>query len=202
MELVPLPNDHTAGTRPGSPTPRADVADNDLALGRLVDALTQSASGKDTAIVVTEDDARNGPDHVDAHRTLAQVISPHTRTGAVDSTPYPTASMLRTIEDLVGIGPLTRFDAQATPMTGAFTRRPARPTPRCDRPLLAPRRTRRRPPLVAVPARQPLVAQDQVDEGRFTEAIWQRVKGAGSTMPASWCLLRHAVLDPFTLRTR
>ncbi len=202
VELVRLPNDHTAWTRPGSPTPRAYVADNDLALGRLVDALTHSASGKDTAIVVTEDDARNGPDHIDAHRTLAQVISPYTRTGAVDSTPYTTASMLRTIEDLVGIGPLTQFDAQATPMAGAFTRRPARPTPRCDRPLLAPRRTRRRPPLAAVSARQPLVTQDQDDEGRFTEAIWQSVKGAGSTTPAPWCLLRHAVLDPFTLRTR
>ena len=185
VELVRLPNDHTAGTRPGSPTPRAYVADNDLALGRLVDAVTHSAYGKDTAIVVTEDDAQNGPDHIDAHRTLAQVISPYTRTGAVDSTLYTTASMLRTIEDLVGIGALTQFDAQATPMTGSFTRRPDSTPYTVVRPASAGTATNSTTaPLAAVSARQPLGKEDQIDEKSFNEAIWQSVKGAGSAMPA------------------
>ena len=185
VELVRLPNDHTAGTRPGSPTPRAYVADNDLALGRLVDAVTHSAYGKDTAIVVTEDDAQNGPDHIDAHRTLAQVISPYTRTGAVDSTLYTTASMLRTIEDLVGIGPLTQFDAQAMPMTGSFTRRPDSTPYTVVRPTSAGTATNSTTaPLAAVSARQPLGKEDQIDEKSFNEAIWQSVKGAGSAMPA------------------
>ncbi len=185
MEFVRLPTDHTSGTRPGFPTPRAYVADNDLALGRLVDTVTHSKYGKDTAIFVTEDDAQNGPDHVDAHRTLAQVISPYTRTGAVDSNLYTTASMLRTMEQIVGLGPLTQFDAQAPTMTGTFTRHPNLTTYNAVRPALAGNETNSATaPMAAVSARQPLAKEDQVNEKTFNEAIWKSVKGAGSTMPA------------------
>src|SRR5262249_39664289 len=124
VEFVRLPSDHTGGTAPGYPTPRAMVADNDLALGKLVDAVSHSPYWATTAIFVIEDDAQDGPDHVDAHRTAAQVISPYTQTAAVDSTFYSTVSMLRTIELIVGIAPLTQFDAQARPMTAAFTAKP------------------------------------------------------------------------------
>jgi YVTN family beta-propeller protein len=184
VELVRLPNDHTSATKPGSPTPRAYVADNDLALGRLVDAVTHSRYGKDTAIVVTEDDAQNGPDHVDAHRTLAQVISPYTRTGAVDSTLYSTASMLRTIEGFVGLTPLTQFDAQAAPMTGSFSSRADLTPYTAARPAQAGTATNGpNAPLAQLSARQPLGTEDQVDEQTFNEAIWQSVRGSGSTMP-------------------
>jgi YVTN family beta-propeller protein len=124
VEFVRLPNDHTATNTIGAPTPRAYVADNDYALGQLVDAVSHSKDWSSTAIFVIEDDAQEGPDHVDAHRTIAQVISPYTQTGNVDSTFYSQVSVLRTIEQIVGIGPMTQFDAAATPMLNAFTDTP------------------------------------------------------------------------------
>ena len=111
-------------TRRASPTPRAYVADNDYALGQLVDAVSHSKDWGSTAIFVIEDDAQEGPDHVDAHRTVAQVISPYTQTGKVDSTFYSQVSVLRTIEQIVGLAPMTQFDAAATPMLNSFTDTP------------------------------------------------------------------------------
>ena len=105
LQIVRLPNDHTSGTRPGAWTPRAMVADNDLALGRIVEAVTRSRYWKETAIFVLEADAQNGPDHVDSHRLIALVISPYARRGAVDSTMYSTVSVLRTIELILGLPP-------------------------------------------------------------------------------------------------
>jgi YVTN family beta-propeller protein len=124
VEFVRLPNDHTATNTIGAPTPRAYVADNDYALGQLVDAVSHSKDWGSTAIFVIEDDAQEGPDHVDAHRTIAQVISPYTQTGKVDSTFYSQVSVLRTIEQIVGISPMTQFDAAATPMLNAFSDTP------------------------------------------------------------------------------
>jgi YVTN family beta-propeller protein len=124
VEFVRLPNDHTATNTIGAPTPRAYVADNDYALGQLVDAVSHSKDWCSTAIFVIEDDAQEGPDHVDAHRTIAQVISPYTQTGNVDSTFYSQVSVLRTIEQIVGISPMTQFDAAATPMINAFSDTP------------------------------------------------------------------------------
>jgi YVTN family beta-propeller protein len=191
VELVRLPNDHTAGTKPGMPTPRAYVADNDLALGRLVEAVSASKYWNETAILVTEDDAQSGPDHVDAHRTISQVISPYSQHGRVDSTFYSTASMLRTIEDLVGVAPLTQFDSFATPMSASFG---ATPNPA---PYVAMRPTaagdasnRASAPLAGASRRQPLQEEDGIDERTFNEAIWKSVKGAGSRMPEP----RHSLL--------
>lgn len=121
---VRLGNDHTAGTVPGGPTPRSSVADNDLALGRIVDAVSHSAYWSDTAIVVVEDDAQNGADHVDAHRTVALVISkysPHAPTGGafVDSRFYNTVSLIRTMEGLLGLPPMNNNDALA-PLIGSL----------------------------------------------------------------------------------
>jgi YVTN family beta-propeller protein len=184
VEFVRLPNDHTSGTRAGSPTPRAYVADNDLALGRLVDAVTHSPYGKDTAVLVTEDDAQNGPDHVDAHRTISQLISPWTRTGAVDSSLYSTSSMLRTIEDLVGIGPLTQNDAQAGSLVTGFASTPDLTAYSSLRPAEAGnQRNAASAPMAAVSAAQPLGREDQVDPLIFNQAIWQSVKGPRSSMP-------------------
>src|SRR5439155_10764004 len=119
-----LPNDHTSGTKAGLPTPTAAVADNDLALGRVVEAVTKSKFWKETAIFVVEDDAQNGPDHVDAHRTVALVISPYTKHGHVDSSMYSTASMLRTMELILGLKPMSQFDAAARPMYASFQEKP------------------------------------------------------------------------------
>ena len=134
--IVRLGNDHTVGTRKGAKTPRAMVADNDLALGRLVEAISTSTFWNETAIFVVEDDAQNGSDHVDSHRTVALVVSPYTRRqGAVDSTLYSTTSMLRTMELILGLPPLSQHDAGATPMTNAFSDAPdVRPVPSPARP--------------------------------------------------------------------
>ena len=119
-----LPNDHTSGTKIGKPTPTAYVADNDLALGRIVEAVSKSKFWKETAIFVVEDDAQNGSDHVDAHRTVALVISPYTKRGHVDSELYSTTSMLRTMELILGLEPMSQFDAAARPMYHSFQPKP------------------------------------------------------------------------------
>ncbi len=121
LSIIRLGNDHTAGTKPGYPTPRAMIAENDLALGRVVDAISHSRYWKDAAIFVLEDDSQNGPDHVDAHRSVALVVSPFARRGAVDGTLYTTTGVLRTIELLLGLPPMSQYDAAATPLYGAFT---------------------------------------------------------------------------------
>ena len=120
LMIMRLGNDHTNGTAPGKTAPLALVADNDYALGLLVESVSKSRFWPETAIFVLEDDAQNGADHVDSHRSPAQLISPYTHSGKVDSTMYNTTSMLRTIELILGLRPMTHFDASATPMTAAF----------------------------------------------------------------------------------
>ncbi len=117
---VTLPCDHTDGTRPGYPTPRAMVADNDLALGRIVEAVSRSKFWKDTCIFVVEDDPQNGFDHVDGHRSVALVISPYTRRKFVDHTNYNQTGMVKTIELLLGLPPMNQLDLSATPMRACF----------------------------------------------------------------------------------
>ena len=185
LEFVRLPNDHTSGTKAGLPTPRAYVADNDLALGRLVDAVSHSKYWRNTAIFVTEDDAQNGPDHVDAHRTISQVISPYTQFGGVDSSFYSTASMLRTIENIVGVAPMTQFDTFATPMTASFRRARKMRAYRALRPSEAGDATNaRNAPMASISARQQLGVEDAIDERLFNMAIWKSVKGRHARMPA------------------
>jgi YVTN family beta-propeller protein len=126
LEIIRLPNDHTAGTRPGYPTPQSLVAENDAAVGQLVDIVSHSKYWATTAIFIVEDDAQNGPDHVDAHRTEALVISPYTSHSSptVDHTLYDTAAMLRTIELILNLRPLSQYDANAMPMWRSFSSTP------------------------------------------------------------------------------
>jgi len=124
--MLRLGNDHTAGTRPGGPTPKSSVADNDLAVGRAVEAISHSPFWDDTAFFVLEDDAQDGADHVDAHRSLALVISkyaPHTAGGApfVDSRFYSTVSVVRTMETLLGLPPMNNNDALCSLISTLFT---------------------------------------------------------------------------------
>jgi YVTN family beta-propeller protein len=120
LVYVALPADHTTGTRQGYPTPRAQVADNDLALGHLVEAVSKSKFWKETCIFVVEDDPQNGFDHVDAHRTVALVISPYTKRKFVDSTNYNQTGMVKTIELILGLPPMNQMDLSATAMRSCF----------------------------------------------------------------------------------
>jgi hypothetical protein len=118
--IMRLGNDHTSGTKPGAIAPLSAVADNDAALGMIVEAVSRSRFWGSTALFVLEDDAQNGPDHIDSHRSPAFVISPFVKRHIVDSTLYNTTSMLRTMEFLLGLRPMTHFDAGARPMTSVF----------------------------------------------------------------------------------
>ena len=120
FNTVRFGNDHTEGVRLGRPTPYAHVADNDLAVGMFVEALSKSAIWNETAVFILEDDAQNGADHVDAHRSTAYVAGGFVKRGFVDHTPYTTSSMLRTMELILGMGPMTQYDAAATPMWRCF----------------------------------------------------------------------------------
>ena len=184
LNIIRLPNDHTAGTKVGSPTPRAMVADNDVALGRLVDAISHSAYWKDSAMFVVEDDAQAGADHVDSHRSVLLVASPFAKRGAVDHTFYTTSGVLRTIELILGLPPMSQYDAAATPMynafngvpnLGAYTRLSAR-VPTDERNLAS-----------SFGAAQSLAMdfslEDRAPEALLNEIIWRSVKGAKSPAP-------------------
>ncbi|GGD79589.1 hypothetical protein GCM10011514_49440 [Emticicia aquatilis] len=121
---IRLGADHTQGMAVGKPTPFACVADNDLAVGMFVEHLSKSPIWNQSAIFIIEDDAQNGPDHVDAHRSIALVVSPYTKRKHVDHTMYSTSGMLRTIELILGLPPMTQYDAAATPMFRSFTSNP------------------------------------------------------------------------------
>lgn len=184
FSIIRLGNDHTAGTRAGYPTPRAMVAENDLALGRVVEAITNSPYWKDSAIFVLEDDAQAGPDHVDTHRSIALVASPFVRRAAVDSTLYTTAGMLRTMELILGLPPMSNLDAAATPMYGAFQ----------TTPVLTPYRLRTARVDIneknavnawgaAESAGMYLAEADLAPEQLLNEIIWKSVKGRDAVMP-------------------
>ncbi len=122
--IMELPNDHTSGTKPGLPTPQAAMADNDLALGQIVDAVSHSKFWKETCIFVTEDDPQDGLDHVDGHRTVGFVISPYSKRGKVIATYYSQINMVRTIENILGLPPMNQLDLNADPMLDCFTNKP------------------------------------------------------------------------------
>ena len=153
FNYITLPGDHTNGVRTNYPTPRAMVADNDLALGQLVDLISHSVIWPSSAIFVVEDDSQDGADHVDAHRMPAFVISPWARHGAVVHTRYDQESALRTMELILGLRPLSMFDAMAAPMYDAFVSGPG------AQPDLT--------PYTAIQPQQPL---DEVNQAPASEA--------------------------------
>jgi hypothetical protein len=184
LSIVHLGNDHTMGTTPGAPTPRAMVADNDLALGRVVEAISNSPYWKESAIFVVEDDAQSGPDHVDSHRSVLLVASPFARRGFVDHTFYSTSGVLRTMELILGLPPMSYYDAAATPLYNAFQGTPD---------LAA---YRRLIPAVSLDEKNPTTAfgaalsrslnfsdADLTPEEPLNDVIWRSVKGPNSPMP-------------------
>lgn len=177
LMVMALPEDHTRGFTAGAFTPYAMVGDNDLAVGRLVDAISHSRFWKDTAIFVIQDDAQDGPDHVDSHRTEGFVVSPYVRRGAVDHTMYSTASMLRTMETILGLPPLSEYDAHATPMHAAFTTKPdftpfAAVPPKVDLNERNPAKTA----LAARSAKLDLGEVDRADDDAFNRLLWDGLK--------------------------
>jgi len=194
LSILRLGNDHTSGTRPGSPTPRAMVAENDLALGRMVEAVTKSRFWKESAIFVLEDDAQNGPDHVDAHRSVALVISPYTRRGAVDSTLYTTSGVLRTIELILGLEPMSQYDAAATPMYGAFQPKPVL-TGYTKRDARVPIDEMNEPSAAGAAASMAMNLEeaDQAPDLELNEIIWKAMRGRDSVMPPP---VRAAFIKP------
>ena len=182
--ILRLPNDHTAGTKRDAPTPTAYLADNDLALGRVVEAVSHGKFWKETAIFVLEDDAQNGPDHVDAHRSPALVISPYTKRRHVDSNMYSTSSMLRTMELILGLKPMTQFDAAAQPMYNAF-QAAADLTPFTHLPagVNLDERNVAQAWGAAESAKMDFREADAADDQRLNEIIWRSVRGADHPMP-------------------
>ncbi len=195
--IMLLPNDHTAGTTPGMPTPEAAVADNDLALGRVVDAVSHSKFWKDTCIFVVQDDPQNGFDHIDGHRTVAMVVSPYTKRKAVDSTNYNQTSMIRTIELLLGLPPMNQLDASAIPMTSCFTDTPDLapytavpnniPLDRVN-PALADITDPRELHWANVSLESPLEEVDEADEDTLNRILWFAAMRQDDTYPA-WAVL-------------
>lgn len=183
--VMALPEDHTHGARPGRPTVRACVASNDLGLGMIVDRVSHSKYWPQTAIFVIEDDAQDGPDHVDARRTVGLVISPYTKRGFVDSTLYTTSSMLRTIELLLGLQPMSQFDAAATPMYNAFTNE-SDLTPYAHRPANIDVDEMNDPETawgVEQSLEFDLSTYDRCPMFALNEVVWKNMKGADSEMP-------------------
>jgi hypothetical protein len=193
LMVLALPCNHTSGTLPGRPTPEAMVADNDLALGRIVEAVSHSKFWPETCIFVVEDDPQNGFDHVDGHRTVALVLSPYTRRKGVDSTNYSQTSMVRTIEIVLGLPPMNQFDASATPMASCFgdvaDLAPYQPVP-ANIPLdrLNPRISEIQDPgqrhWAEVSLRLPLDEADEADEDTLNRILWHARRGRDDTYPA------------------
>jgi len=190
LSVLRLSSDHTSGARAGSATPQAYVADNDLAVGRLVDLVSHSRYWRSTAILITEDDAQNGPDHIDAHRTVALAVSPYTQKGRVDSTHYDTASMLATVEGLLGLPPMSITDARVSRMWASFSSRPDFRPYTASEPGVTPFGDPGAPTnpggtvMATAASRMDLSRPDAAPEVALDRAIWRTVRGPRSRMPA------------------
>ncbi len=184
LQIVRLPNDHTYGTSVGKLTPTAMVADNDLALGQMIEGLSRSQFWKDTVVFVVEDDAQNGSDHVDAHRSIAFVVGPHVKRGHIDSNMYSTSSMLRTMELILGMTPMTQFDAAALPMYDCFTEK-ADERSYQHLPANVDMNAVNTPEAYGakLSATFDFSKEDAADDLLLNEVIWRSVRGADSPMP-------------------
>jgi DNA-binding beta-propeller fold protein YncE len=192
LSIICLPNDHTSGTKARFPTPAAQVADNDLALGRIIEAISRSRFWPETCIFAIEDDPQDGWDHVSGYRTMAYVASPYTRRGVTVSTQYNHTSLLRTMELLLGLPPMNQLDATATPMSDCFTDTPDL-TPFTAVPNNIPLdRMNPEPKKLSDPllrknayasARLPLDQPDQCPEDLLNRILWYAVKGPQAPYP-------------------
>jgi len=183
FNIIRLPNDHTAGTHKGDLTPQAMVAQNDYAVGLLVDRISHSPVWKESAIFIIEDDSQNGADHVDAHRTEGLVVSPYVKRQAVDNTLYSTAAMMRTMELILGLPPMSQYDAAATPMFNSFTMQPDLTPYTVEKPLIDLNAKNQIGAYgQAMMEHFDLTHADRVPDRIFDEIVWRAIKG--TEMPA------------------
>jgi hypothetical protein len=182
--LMRLGNDHTSGTTAGKVAPLSAAADNDYALGMIVEAVSKSRFWTSTAIFVVEDDAQDGPDHVDSHRSPAFVISAYVKRGVVDRSMYNTASVLRTMELMLGLRPMTHFDAGARPMTAVFQANPD-PAPYAAEKPRIPLDAKNPPnaPGAAAPVKMDFEVADRIDDDELNGVLWRAIR-PGSPTPA------------------
>jgi YVTN family beta-propeller protein len=185
FNTVRFGNDHTEGMRKGALTPFAQVADNDLAVGLFVEHLSQSPIWKESAVFIIEDDAQNGPDHVDAHRTTAYVVSPYTKRNYVDHSMYSTTSMLRTMELILGMPPMTQYDAAAKPMWQSFTSN-ADFSSFNHLPEIVDLNERNtgQNRATAMSEKLDFTKEDKVPDLVFNEVLWQGIKGIPAPAPS------------------
>jgi YVTN family beta-propeller protein len=182
--IVRMGNDHTSGTTPGKIAPLSAAADNDQGVGKLVEAVSKSRFWNETAIFVIEDDAQNGPDHVDSHRGPAWVISPWVKKGTVNSTMYTQASVLRTMELILGMRPMTTYDAGARPMFSVFNNT-ATPGAYALEAARTPLDTRNpaKSPTAARSLRMNFKDADDIDDDELNAILWAAIKGPDVPMP-------------------
>ena len=185
LEIMHLPRDHTAGGKPDMPTPRACMADNDLALGRIIEALSRSSFWKDSVVFVAEDDAQNGPDHVDSHRSVLLTISPYNRPGTI-SRFVDTTDVIAAIEDILGLGHLSQYDYFSRPLTHIFSAKPD------FKPYTALKPTQslaeKNPPKGPGSTQSQgfdLSKPDSINDATFNEVLWSMLKSDGTPMPPS-----------------
>jgi len=191
LTTIRFSNDHTEGMRAGKKTPYAHVADNDLAVGQFVDYISKSPIWKESAIFILEDDAQNGPDHVDAHRSPAYLISPYVKRKSVDHTMYSTSGMIRTIELILGMKPMTQYDAAATPMWRSFTNQPDYST--FDHLAANVDLNERNPTkgkLAVLSDKYDWSKEDAVPDLVFNEILWQGLKGTSAPSPKRAAFLK------------
>ncbi|MBV9468452.1 MAG: hypothetical protein JOZ57_04355, partial [Abitibacteriaceae bacterium] len=187
--VMSLGENHTEGTKPGAFTPKAKVASNDLGVGKIVEACSHSKYWNQMAIFIIEDDAQNGPDHVDAHRTAALVISPYIRRHTLDNTFYTTTSLLRTMELMLGLPPMSQYDAASTPLYKSFTNQ-ADFTPYTAVPERIDMNARNA--TLAYGAKQSLALNftdyddlTVADEDTLNRVLWHSIKGAAVPYPGT-----------------
>jgi DNA-binding beta-propeller fold protein YncE len=175
--VMRMGNDHTSGTAAGKIAPLSAAADNDLAVGMLVEGVSKSQFWPSTAIFIVEDDAQNGSDHVDSHRSPGFVISPWVKHHVVDSTMYNTTSMLRTMEFLLGLRPMTHFDAGARPMTSAFQNRPDPARYTAEKPRISlEEKNPAATPAAARAAHLRLDEADENDDDEMNDILWRAIR--------------------------
>jgi DNA-binding beta-propeller fold protein YncE len=185
FSTIRLPNDHTSGAKVGMPTPRAMVAENDMALGKMIEHLSKSKVWKESAVFILEDDAQNGPDHVDAHRSIAFVISPFAKRNQVVSRMYSTASMLRTMELILGLPPMSQYDAAATPMWECFTATADVSSYKWKPATYNVKEMNTQQTAIAKRSAEfNLAVMDAAPDLEFNEVIWKTIKGINSVMPS------------------
>jgi DNA-binding beta-propeller fold protein YncE len=184
LMFMRLGNDHTSATTPGKIAPLAAFADNDYALGMIVEGLSRSKFWGSTAVFVLEDDAQNGPDHVDSHRSPAFIISPYTRRGTIDSNMYNTTSMLRTMELILHMHPMTHFDAGARPMFASFAQQPSAAPYQAEKPRIS---TDERNPAssstASRSARLDFTKEDLNDDDELNDILWRAIRGTDPPAP-------------------